>query len=130
MTNKQTRSSVQLTKYDENGNILQGAAFELQGENGNVIKAGLITDEKGVIFVNHLKPGTYQFIETEAPKGYKLDDTPIPFVIEKGTKDAVKVKAYNEKIVKTTKQNLESDVEDRAVVSKTATPHYNLILIG
>ena len=58
-------------------------------------KTGLVTDQNGKIIVNDLKPGTYQFVETKAPFGHELDETPVTFAIP-----------FNpEKLVSVTKEN-------------------------
>ncbi|EEU80230.1 SpaA isopeptide-forming pilin-related protein [Enterococcus faecalis] len=96
MTNKVTPGSVILTKTDDKtGEVLQGAVFELQDKDGNVLQSGLITDESGKIAVNDLKPRDYQLVETQAPTGYELDQTPLTFTIEKGQMEAVQVQMTN-----------------------------------
>ncbi|MDI5791578.1 SpaA isopeptide-forming pilin-related protein [Bacillus licheniformis] len=42
-----------------------------------------------------LAPGRYQFVETKAPDGYKLDETPIPLKLKR-TDKPVEVIASNE----------------------------------
>jgi len=44
----------------------------------------LTTDYKGQIQVTDLTPGTYQFVEKKAPKGYKLSSKPSVFVVKDG----------------------------------------------
>ncbi|MEI5906807.1 SpaA isopeptide-forming pilin-related protein [Bacillus spongiae] len=114
--NKQIRGSVELTKIDEEDrNVkLAEAEFELQDESGTSLEKGLTTNEAGIVVVNDLNPGTYQFVETVAPFGYELDATPIAFMIEKGQTEMVKVVAENKQIrgsVELTKV----DEEDRNV---------------
>ncbi|MBO3405547.1 SpaA isopeptide-forming pilin-related protein, partial [Clostridium perfringens] len=76
---------VVLTKKDsKNGNLLEGAVFNLQDQQGNNIRTNLITDENGQIILNDLAPGDYQFVETKAPNGYELDTTPVKFTIVVG----------------------------------------------
>ncbi|AEA93498.1 hypothetical protein CVT43_04380 [Enterococcus faecalis OG1RF] len=96
MTNKLTPGGVVLTKTDnETGEVLQGAVFELQDKDGNVLQSGLTTDASGKIAVNDLDPGDYQFVETQAPTGYNLNATPVTFTIEKGQKEVVQVGLTN-----------------------------------
>nr|WP_249316973.1 SpaA isopeptide-forming pilin-related protein [Bacillus sp. FJAT-50079] len=100
--NKLITGSVQLTKVDKDDNriVIPEAKFELQDVEGNVIQTELKTDENGKIIVENLKPGKYQFIETEAPFGYELNPTPIPFEIVKSATEAdvktVEITAENE----------------------------------
>nr|WP_281384475.1 SpaA isopeptide-forming pilin-related protein [Listeria immobilis] len=81
--NAQTTGSVVLTKEDSVSEAkLAGAEFELQQADGTKVKDGLISDADGKIEVADLAPGDYQFVETKAPTGYKLDATPVTFTIE------------------------------------------------
>lgn len=84
----------QLTKVDadHSNKVLQGAEFKLMykenkaEEYAAVVVDGkerLITDEKGIIYEDNLKPGYYRLMETKAPTNYLLDETPIEFTIEK-----------------------------------------------
>ncbi|WP_445730362.1 SpaA isopeptide-forming pilin-related protein [Listeria monocytogenes] len=75
---------------------LAGATFELQDKEGNTLQTGLTTDENGVLKVTDLVPGSYQFIETSAPTGYKLDNSPVSFEI---------IASETDQIVKVTKEN-------------------------
>ncbi|AQW28381.1 MSCRAMM family protein [Clostridium perfringens] len=87
---------VVLTKKDsQNGNVLQGAVFNLQNQKGEDIKTNLTTDENGQIVLNDLAPGDYQFVEIEAPNGYELDKTPVKFTIVVGQREAIKVEKTN-----------------------------------
>ncbi|WP_062106331.1 Cna B-type domain-containing protein [Bacillus niameyensis] len=97
ITNKLIFGTVELTKYNENGEVLEGAVFELQDHAGNILQTGLTTDQAGKLIVSNLKPGDYQFVEVKAPSGYELDQTPILFTIEKGQAEVTKVKAVNHK---------------------------------
>ena len=59
--------------------------------NGNDVRTGITTDAKGKVSIPDLHPGDYQFIETKAPKHYKLDATPI--TIEKSQAEKLQVTA-------------------------------------
>ncbi|WP_248306644.1 MSCRAMM family protein, partial [Clostridium perfringens] len=87
---------VVLTKKDsKNGNLLEGAVFNLQDQQGNNIRTNLITDENGQIILNDLAPGDYQFVETKAPNGYELDTTPVKFTIVVGQTETVNIEKVN-----------------------------------
>ncbi|WP_439444146.1 MSCRAMM family protein [Listeria aquatica] len=99
MQNKLIPGSVLLTKTDaETGKVLQGAKFELQDETGKTLDQDLTTDSSGKLAINDLTPGNYQFVETKAPVGYKLDPTPVKFTIQKGQTSAVQVNMQNKAI--------------------------------
>ncbi|MFD1549425.1 LPXTG cell wall anchor domain-containing protein [Levilactobacillus fuyuanensis] len=76
-----------------NGEVLAGAVYELQDVNGEVIKSDLVTDAEGIIKVDGLAAGDYQFVETTPPAGFELNKTPIPFTIKDGQTAAVTVAA-------------------------------------
>ncbi|EUJ47421.1 MSCRAMM family protein [Listeria rocourtiae] len=81
--NTKKNGSVQLTKVDSDDHttLLVGATFNLLNEQGVILKDSLTTDENGFLEVTNLKPGKYSFVETAAPAGYTLDNTPITFEI-------------------------------------------------
>ncbi|KZD58212.1 SpaA isopeptide-forming pilin-related protein [Bacillus cereus] len=94
--NALTKGAVELSKVDDiDGTKLEGAVFNIVDMKGTVIHKGLVTNGKGKIEINDLRPGDYQFIETEAPKHYVLDETPINFTIEKGQKETISLTAKN-----------------------------------
>ncbi|MEB9504303.1 SpaA isopeptide-forming pilin-related protein [Bacillus anthracis] len=98
-TNSLKTGEVELLKVDEFGakKPLKGAVFKLVDANNNEVPphTNLTTDKNGKIKVNNLRPGTYKFIETAAPKHYVLDETPIPFEIERSQQEALLVTAEN-----------------------------------
>ncbi|WP_141520115.1 SpaA isopeptide-forming pilin-related protein [Bacillus wiedmannii] len=94
--NALTKGTVELSKVDDiDDTTLEGAVFNIADMNGTVIHKDLVTNGKGKIEINDLRPGDYQFIETEAPKHYVLDETPINFTIEKGQKKTISLTAKN-----------------------------------
>ncbi|WP_411953819.1 SpaA isopeptide-forming pilin-related protein [Alkalibacillus sp. S2W] len=90
--------SVELTKEGEGGDTLEGAEFTLLDDSENEIETGLTTDEEGVLVVDDLKPGNYAFIETKAPEGYQLDETPIEFEIVFNQQERLAVEVENQYI--------------------------------
>ncbi|TPE68040.1 SpaA isopeptide-forming pilin-related protein [Halalkalibacterium halodurans] len=95
--NRLIPGSVQLIKVDsEDSTItLEGAEFSLLDGEGNVLREGIRTGENGQFVVVDLRPGDYQFIETKAPTGYELDDTPIVFTIEKSADEVLTLVVEN-----------------------------------
>ena len=94
--NSLTKGAVELSKMDDiDGTALEGAVFKIVDMNGNDVRTGITTDAKGKVSIPDLHPGDYQFIETKAPKHYKLDATPIKFTIEKSQTEKLQVTAKN-----------------------------------
>ncbi|SFL32957.1 Cna protein B-type domain-containing protein, partial [Gracilibacillus orientalis] len=136
-------NSVQLTKIGEEGETLQGAQFTLLNEAGLEIETGLTTDENGILLVEDLLPGTYEFVETQAPEGYQLDETPIPFEIEFAQQEQIELTKENEYVtgsVELTKtgedgNNLEGvvfelqDAEGETLQENLATDENGVLLI-
>ncbi|MFD3450375.1 SpaA isopeptide-forming pilin-related protein [Microbacteriaceae bacterium 4G12] len=98
--NSLTTGGVELTKVDaDDKQALEGAVFSLQDKDGKELQKDLTTDKDGKIVVKDLKPGDYQFVETKAPKGYQLNNSPVKFTVEKGQQNVVKVTVSNKKII-------------------------------
>jgi len=129
--NPLSTGSVELLKVNENGDTLENAVFELQDEDGNTLRENLTTDSDGKLFVDDLKPGTYQFVETEAPSSYVLDDSPHKFDIEFDQQNTITVEVENKK-----QPDVESTVKDDkekqqgGFLPKTATNIFTIILFG
>ncbi|WP_338216558.1 SpaA isopeptide-forming pilin-related protein [Companilactobacillus muriivasis] len=76
--------TVVLTKVDATlKELLPGAVFDLLDSNGQVLQSGLTTNAEGQIVISNLEAGDYSFVETAAPDGYELDETPIKFTVTK-----------------------------------------------
>ncbi len=87
-----------LVKVDEKTDeVLANATFKLYQKDGTELGT-YVTDQSGQIKFENLKPGEYYVVEVKAPKGYKLDKTPIHFVIEKGQQAEVQIVVENEQL--------------------------------
>nr|WP_234288469.1 SpaA isopeptide-forming pilin-related protein [Listeria ivanovii]QPL19456.1 LPXTG cell wall anchor domain-containing protein [Listeria ivanovii]UCK61589.1 LPXTG cell wall anchor domain-containing protein [Listeria ivanovii]UCK61710.1 LPXTG cell wall anchor domain-containing protein [Listeria ivanovii] len=91
-----TTGSVELTKIDDTTQKkpLEGAEFKLVNSAGTTVQEGLTTAADGTLSITQLKFDTYQLIETKAPAGYVLDNTPVEFTID-STHQAISVTKEN-----------------------------------
>lgn len=88
--------SASLVKTDrDTGEVLPGAVFKVIDANGQTIAENLTTNEQGIVQTGVLSHGSYSFVETQAPQGYELDATPIPFTVTENQTDPVKISAVN-----------------------------------
>lgn len=76
-------------KVDEEGNLLAGAEFQLEGPDGyseTIVDNGeLDQDPKdGVFSVGKLAKGDYTLTETKAPEGYELDEDAVYVTLASG----------------------------------------------
>lgn len=86
-----TSNSVSLIKLGNNDKQPKAGAeysLYLKKDTGNeLIKEKLKTDENGILKLDSLSAGNYYFLETKAPLGYELNESPIEFTIENGSID-------------------------------------------
>lgn len=88
--------SAVLKKLDnKTGKPLEGAKFKIVDSSGKVVSDDLTTDSNGLVSSGLLTPGEYSFIETQAPEGYVLDDTPNKFTVSSNQETPVDLTMYN-----------------------------------
>lgn len=85
----QKRLSLRLTKVGENGQILRGAKFRLQGPNGYDQTRPEDEQEIGIFLFTGLGPGKYTLTEVEAPEGYDKLEKPIKIVVSDDMKTII-----------------------------------------
>ena len=81
------KGSVEFKKTDDKNNGLSGVEFELYYENQSEPYVVVVSDENGVVRVDQLSPGTYQFRESKAQFGYILNTDTINFVVPEKTQN-------------------------------------------
>ncbi|MBK0039324.1 MULTISPECIES: SpaA isopeptide-forming pilin-related protein [unclassified Enterococcus] len=86
--NKEQKGNVVLKKRDKETNdvpqgeaTFEGAKFDLFRTSDDEKLGTYTTDASGELTVRDLLLDNYYFVEVEAPEGYVLDDTPVPFTI-------------------------------------------------
>lgn len=89
ITNKLIRGSVQLTKVDKNypDHHLSGAIFEVYRDGKLVDQMEELSD--GVYKLDNLPYGDYTLKETEAPKGFFLDEKTYSFSVKENGKTVI-----------------------------------------
>ncbi|WP_144027256.1 collagen binding domain-containing protein [Paenibacillus selenitireducens] len=87
--NKKIKQAFILTKVakEDPTLTLEGAIFKLEKKEADGYHTvhgmeAVTSDAKGQVILANLDAGDYQLTEIKAPKGYKLDSTPIPFTID------------------------------------------------
>ncbi|MEG2707748.1 MAG: SpaA isopeptide-forming pilin-related protein, partial [Vagococcus sp.] len=81
---------------EDNTKVLSGAEFKLTSEADGK-EYTLVTDAEGKAKVSQLALGEYTLVETKAPEGYVLDETPKTIEVKKdeATKNTVQVMVEN-----------------------------------
>jgi len=99
------KGNIEITKKNENGNLLDGATFGLYTENNNLI--GKKVTKNGIIEFNFLPFGTYYIKELNAPSNYVLDSQKHYFEIKEG-KENININLTNDliEVPITSKNNL------------------------
>ena len=69
--------SIKIKKEGEKGESLAGAKFKLIRDRNNAVVGEYVTNEQGEIEIKDLLKDDYTLVETQAPKGYKLDNKEI-----------------------------------------------------
>lgn len=93
-TNFTTDSEVKVVKYDKSsGELLKGASFTIEDEDGNALK--VTTGEDGTATIRDLPPGEYVFTEVKAPEGYRLDLEPQKFRLNGEPGEIVVLESYD-----------------------------------
>ena len=88
LNDKPFKSYIKVTKVDsETGKVIpfEGASFQIYDVNGELVDLGtdtFYTDSNGCLITpESLGYGEYTLVEVQAPVGYVLDSTPVPFTV-------------------------------------------------
>lgn len=80
-----TKSSVMISKVDEEGNLLAGATIAIYDEDGTKVEE--FTSTKTPTVIKKLPVGHYTAKELKAPEGYQLNPTPVSFEVTENTEN-------------------------------------------
>ena len=108
-----------LKKVDsQSGKTLAAAQFKLLDDKGKVVQTDITTGEDGTVLITGLFDGVYQLIETKAPEGYQLDETPVIFTVKNSQADKQAVEKKNTRVgLPTTEGRASNGTSSRATVS-------------
>ena len=81
--NALAKAQIKVTKHGVNGEVVEGAVFEIKNADGKVVET-LTTDAKGEATTSNLPLGTYTATEIYVPSPYILDSTPQTITLEYG----------------------------------------------
>lgn len=107
------QGTFKIEKIDASGQLLNGAQFKLQNNQGDEIS--VFTAEDGIAVIDRLEPGVYTLIEIVAPSGYLLDNQVIEIVIPEeydGTYEFATIQVVNELLPKKQEEMPSTGVSD------------------
>ena len=98
--NEKVRGTLEFYKIDSlTGKKLANATINLINKENNKTLYKKVTDKNGIVKIKNLEGGSYCIKEIEAPSGYKKDEKPLCFELEKEN-EVIKLSMTNEKLVK------------------------------
>lgn len=99
-------ASVQLTKTDGTGGVLEGAAFEITG-SGNYYASGISNSSGQILWTDLPADQSYTIRETSAPEGFKLA-SPVNVTVTAGQTSYVTISNGSEKYLRIFKQDAQN----------------------
>lgn len=85
--NTPNKCDVTIFNKDEKGNVIvENSTYKVEKINADGSKTVVVANvkaNKGKIVLDQLRPGNYVITQTTAPKGYKLNTTPLKFTVKK-----------------------------------------------
>lgn len=92
---QENKTKIEIKKQDGETKLpLKNAKFNLLDENKQILYSELITDDEGIIELQHLLPGIYYLEEIKAPEGYYGYDELIMLEIKLNQKTVIVVENY------------------------------------
>lgn len=94
---------VELLKVDEETKeSLSNASFDIFTVDDHLLFKNLVTDKEGKIVLRNLPDGDYYFVERDAPYGYILESSPLPFTVHAEVDETIRLVKTNRKLLNDT----------------------------
>ena len=140
------KGEILLKKVDsKTGKTLANAEFKLLTVDDNPVVGyeKIVTREDGTIFIKGLGDGSYKLIETKAPAGYQIDETPIRFSVKNSQPSQKEISKENTRIplskthgtnenneISTNLNTTRKTTTTKRMPATGSTSSWSLILIG
>lgn len=140
------KGEILLKKVDsKTGKTLANAEFKLLTVDDNPVVGyeKIVTREDGTIFIKGLGDGSYKLIETRAPAGYQIDETPIRFSVKNSQPSQKEISKENTRIplskthgtnenneISTNLNTTRNTTTTKRMPATGSTSSWSLILIG
>ena len=140
------KGEILLKKVDsKTGKTLANAEFKLLTDDDNPVVGyeKIVTREDGTIFIKGLGDGSYKLIETKAPAGYQIDETPIRFSVKNSQPSQKEISKENTRIplskthgtnenneISTNLNTTRNTTTTKRMPATGSTSSWSLILIG